>query len=403
MACMFTIGIIREGKVPADNRVAITPAHCQWLLKQYPGCKIIVQPSTKRCFPDSSYEKAGAVISDDLSGCDVLLGIKEVPISDLIDNKTYLFFSHTKKAQPHNQKLMHAMMNKNITLIDYECLEHEDGQRIIGFGFFAGVVGAHNGMMAYGNRTKEFSLPRVYQSNDYRNLIRSYFGLKLPNIKIAVTGSGRVAHGVLDIMNLMDVREVEADQYLERNFEYPVYVHLKGAELYNRKDNGTYNRDDFHKNPTEYACLFENYIAHTDILINGIYWDTDVPRLFEPEALRSKDFRIQTIADVTDDNYGSVPCNIRDANIEEPVYGVDKITLQETLPYLSNSVDVMAVGNLPNELPCDASNYFGDQLIKFVIQDLMLGKSEIIERATILQRGKLTEKYRYLSEYAAHS
>ena len=399
---MVSIGIIREGKVPEDNRVALTPSHCQWLLKQHPGCKIVVQPSGKRCFPDSSYQKAGAIISDDLSGCDILLGIKEVPVSDLIDNKTYLFFSHTKKAQPHNQKLMHAMMDKNITLIDYECLEHEDGQRIIGFGFFAGVVGAHNGIMAYGNRTKEFSLPRVYQSNDYRNLIRSYFGLKLPNIKVAVTGSGRVAHGVLDIMNLMDIQEVEPDEYISKQFSYPVYVHLKGAGLYTHKEKRTYNRDDFHKNASDYECLFEPYASYTDILINGIYWDESVPRLFEPAALQNAGFRMQTIADITDDNFGSVPCNIKDSTIENPIYGVDKQTMHETEPYLASSIDVMAVGNLPNELPCDASNYFGDQLIKFVIEDLLYGKSDIIERATILQKGQLTGRYNYLSEYAAH-
>lgn len=399
---MFTLGIIREGKIPEDNRVALTPSHCQWLLKQYTECRIIVQPSDKRCFTNSAYEKAGAIISDDLSGCDVLLGIKEVPASDLIDHKTYLFFSHTKKAQPHNQKLLHAMMDKNVTLIDYECLEHEDGQRIIGFGFFAGVVGAHNGIMAYGNRTNEFRLPRVYQSRDYRDLIRSYFGLKLPNIKVAVTGSGRVAHGVLDIMNLMDIQQVETDEYLNKEFSYPVYVHLKGAELYRHKQKRTYSRDDFHLNAHEYECLFEAYLDSTDILINGIYWDDTVPRLFELEAISHADFKMQTIADITDDTFGSVPCNIKDSTIENPVYGVDKQTLQETQPYLPTSVDVMAVGNLPNELPCDASNYFGDQLIKFVIKDLMHGKSDIIERATILRKGELSEKYNYLSEYAAH-
>ncbi len=399
---MVSIGIIREGKVPEDNRVALTPSHCQWLLKQYPDCKIVVQPSHKRCFPDSSYQKAGAVISDDLSRCNILLGIKEVPLQDLIADKTYLFFSHTKKLQPHNQKLMHKMMDKGITLIDYECLEHEDGQRIIGFGFFAGVVGAHNGIMAYGNRTNEFRLPRVYKSNDYRDLIRSYFGLTLPNIKVAVTGSGRVAHGVLDIMNLMDIQEVEADDYLSKKFSYPVYVHVKGAQLYKHKEKRTYSRDDFHLNAGDYDCLFALYLPHTDILINGIYWDESVPRLFEPEALQSAAFRIQTIADITDDNFGSVPCNIKDSTIENPVYGVDKQTMLETKPYQANSVDVMAVGNLPNELPCDASNYFGDQLIKFVIKDLMHGKSDIIERATILQKGQLTNRYNYLLEYAAH-
>jgi hypothetical protein len=333
----------------------------------------------------------------------VLLGIKEVPVAKLIPGKTYLFFSHTKKEQPHNQQLMHAMMDKGITLIDYECLEHEDGQRIIGFGFFAGVVGAHNGMMAYGNRTHTFSLSRVYQNKDYRHLINTYFGLKLPNIKIAVTGSGRVAHGVLEIMNLMDVQEVEPEEYVQRSFNYPVYVHLKGGDLYTHKDKRTYQRDEFHANPEEYECLFESYCAHTDILMNGIYWDKRIPRLFEAEAMQNSDFTIQTIADITDDASGSIPCNLGDATIQEPVYGVDKMTNTKTAPYLPASVDVVAVGNLPNELPCDASRYFGDQLIKYVLEDLLKNEnSSMIERATILKNGQLTERFEYLKDYAAH-
>jgi saccharopine dehydrogenase (NAD+, L-lysine-forming) len=360
---MLTIGLIKEEKIPADNRVALTPAHCKWLHAKVPNCRIVVEPSENRCFTDEDYRRAGAVIATDLSICDVLLGIKEVPVAKLIPNKTYLFFSHTKKEQLYNQKLMHAMMDKGITLIDYECLEHEDGQRIIGFGFFAGIVGAHNGMMAYGKRTRAFTLGRVYQVKDYRHLINTYFGLRLPNLKIAVTGSGRVAHGILEIMNLMDVQEVEPEEYVQRRFDYPVYVHLKGADLYIHKNKRTYQRDEFHTDPEEYECLFEPYCAHTDILMNGIYWDKRIPRLFEPETMQNSGFNIQTIADITDDSGGSIPCNLGDATIQDPVYGVDKMTNTKTAPYLPASVDVVAVGNLPNELPCDGSRYFGDQLI----------------------------------------
>lgn len=398
---MITIGLIREEKIPADNRVALTPAHCKWLLTKTTGFRIVVQPSPRRCFPDTAYATAGAILSEDLATCDLLLGIKEVPPSALIPNKKYMFFSHTKKQQPHNRALMHAMMDKGITLIDYECLEHEDGQRIIGFGFFAGVVGAHNGMMAWGNRTGAFTLNRVYKEKDYRHLINTYFGLKLPNIKIAVTGSGRVANGIQEIMNLMDVQEVEPDEYLQRSFGYPVYVHLKGASLYTHRHTRTYQRAAFHARPQEYECLFEPYCAHTHILMNGIYWDKTIPRLFETYTMQQPNFAIQTIADITDDAYGSIPCNLGDASIENPIYGVDKQTITKTAPYLPGSVDVMAVGNLPNELPCDASRYFGDQLIKYVLDDIA-GGSPVIQRATILQNGQLTARYNYLSAYALH-
>ena len=397
---MAKIGLIREGKSPADNRVSLTPSQCKWILKNGPGTSIAVQSSSNRCFSDREYLQAGTEVKEDLSDCDILLGIKEVPIEQLIPGKTYLFFSHTKKKQPHNQKLLRAILDKKITLVDYECLEHEDGQRIIGFGFFAGVVGAHNGMMAYGIRTGLFNLDRVYKQRSFRELIHVYFGLRLPNVKIAVTGSGRVAHGIVEIMNLMGIHEVEAEDYLKRRFSYPVYTQLKGAELYAHKLTGKYSRDDFHQNPGNYYCKFLPYSEQTDVLMNGVYWDRDVPRLFEKEDVQLPGFIIQTIADITDDVNGSVPINVGDQSIEDPVYGIDKTTLQKTAPYLPNSIDLMAVGNLPNELPRDASRYFGEQLIKYVLEDLVEGGSDIIERATIASEGKLTPGYAYLQDYA---
>lgn len=397
---MLKIGLIREGKIPADNRVALTPAQCKWIHKNHPEIKVIVQHCDTRCFIDREYEMAGVEVKENIDECDILMGIKEVPVEMLIANKKYLFFSHTKKLQPHNQKLLKAIIAKKINLVDYECLEHEDGKRIIGFGFFAGIVGAHNGMMAYGKRTGLYDLEKVNSSKNLQHLIHTYFGLKLPALKIAVTGSGRVAHGILEIMNLLGIHEVEPDEYLEKEFAYPVYVHLKGADLYAHKNNGSYSRMDFHTNPSNYNCIFNKYIPHTDILMNGIYWEKNIPRLFEMEALPGKDFRIQTIADITDDANGSVPCNIGDSTIEDPIYGVDKKTFNRTAPYLPGSVDVMAVGNLPNELPRDASRYFGEHLIKFVMKDLVEGNSKIIDRATIVKDGKLTEYFEYMKEYA---
>lgn len=399
---MLVIGLIREGKTPADNRVALTPAQCKWIQKNSTNISIFAQPSNNRSFTNKEYEQAGVILKEDLSNCDMLLGIKEVPVHMLIPNKTYLFFSHTKKKQPYNQGLMHAMMDRNITLIDYECLEHADGQRIIGFGFFAGIVGAHNGIMAYGNRTGEFSLGRVHKSKDYRELIHTYFGLKLPNIKVAVTGSGRVAHGIIEVMNLMDVQEVEPDEYLQKQFSYPVYTHLKGADLYRHKETGQYKREHFHENAADYDCLFEPYCSETDVLMNGIYWDKAAPRLFEMEALHSPAFRIQSIADITDDAFGSVPCNLGDATIDDPIYGVDRLTGVKTAPYLHGSIDVMAVGNLPNELPRDASRFFGEQLIKHILPDLLGNGSAVIDNATILKNGSLTPHFSYLTDYAAH-
>ncbi len=397
---MIKIGLIREGKVPADNRVALIPAQCKWIKEQYPSVEICVESSPDRCFSDREYRQAGITVKDSVEDCDLLLGIKEVPVAKLIPQKTYLFFSHTRKKQPYNRALMQAILANKIRLIDYECLEHEDGQRIIGFGFFAGVVGAHNGMMAYGNRTGLYSMERVFKQRSFRELIHTYFGLRLPNVKIAVTGSGRVAHGILEIMNLMGIHEVEPDDYLHRRFAYPVYTQLKGADLYGRKTDGGYSRHEFHETPQQYQCKFLPYAEQTDILMNGVYWDQQVPRLFEKNDVANDNFIIRTISDITDDADGSVPINLGDQSIEDPVYGVDRLTLQKTKPYLPNSIDVVAVGNLPNELPRDASRYFGEQLIKFVLDDLLKGGSPLIERATMTRDGALTPAFDYLQDYA---
>jgi saccharopine dehydrogenase (NAD+, L-lysine-forming) len=397
---MLKIGLIREGKIPADRRVALTPAQCKWLQKNFPDISIKVQHSPIRCYSDKEYLAAGIEVLEDLGGCDLLMGIKEVPIPSLLPGKTYMFFSHTKKLQPYNQNLFRAIIERQVTLIDYECLEHEDGTRIIGFGFFAGIVGAHNSMLAYGKRMGLFSLQRVSSVNSFQKLIHTYFGLRLPNIKIAVTGTGRVAHGVLEIMNLLGIHEVEADQYTGREFTYPVYVHLKGADLYAHQLTGQYNREDFHSNPGNYISKFGGFIPHTDILVNGVYWDQHVPRLFEAADIRQPGFRISTIGDISDDLAGSVPCNYGDGTIDDPVYGVDKQTLKRTAPYLPGSVDIMAVGNLPNELPRDASRYFGEQLIKYVLDDIRRGGTTTIHKATLVEKGVLTTAYEYMKEYA---
>ncbi len=397
---MIRIGLIKEGKIPEDSRVALIPSQCKWLSQHHKEIQIVVEHSAGRCFSDEEYKRAGIEICDDLTNCDILLGIKEVPPAQLIPNKTYLFFSHTRKKQKYNQPLLQAIIKNRITLIDYECLEHEDGQRIIGFGFFAGVVGAHNGIMVYGKRTGNFNLERVYKQRSFRELIHTYFGLHFPNVKIVVTGSGRVAHGIIEVLNLMGIHDVEPMDFIEKSYSYPVYTQLKGADLYRHKTLGNYSRDDFHTNPQQYECKFLPYTNVADILMNGVYWEKGFPRLFEKEDVTKEKFSIKVIADITDDENGSVPINLGDQTIEDPVYGVDRNTYVKTEPYLTNSIDVIAVGNLPNELPRDASRYFGEQLIKYVLKDLVENGSDIIERATIIKEGKLTAHFNYLKEYA---
>ena len=398
---MITIGLIREEKIPKDIRVALTPKQCVEVQDKY-GVKIIAETSPGRCYTDEEYRAEGIEIVDDLSVCDIILGIKEVPVDKLIEGKTYLFFSHTKKKQPYNQKLMHALIRKKIRMIDYEALTHNDGQRILGFGFFAGVVGAHNGLLTYGKKYGLYELKAAHECKDLEEMSHEYQQVHFPNFKVAVTGSGKVASGIVDVMDRADIEFVEPEDFLENTFDYPVYTHLKGSTLYRRKDTGKYAREDFHHHPQDYECLFRNYLPVTDILMNGIYWDTQIERLFEKEDIRRADYKTNVIADITCDVDGSVPLNVGASTIDVPVYGIDKSTFNKTQPFQNTEevVDIMAVDNLPNELPRDASFHFGQHLEKFILPELLMGQSAIIARATICEEGKLTPPFDYLSDYA---
>ena len=399
---MIVIGLIRERKKLPDERVAFTPRQCTYIQSKYPDVKIIVEPSPTRCFTDQEYIVEGIEMSEDLSGCDILMGIKEVPADHLIPGKTYFFFSHTKKKQAHNKNLMHTLIEKRIRMIDYECLTYPDEQRILGFGLYAGIVGAHNGLMTYGKKFRLYDLPAAHTVKSYKDLMIAYERIKLPNIKIVMTGSGKVASGVLDVLTRLDIEAVEPTDFLTHQYDYPVFTHLKGATLYARGDNNLFHRDDFHAHPEAYKCLFSSYVNQADILMNGIYWEQRIARLFEKQDIRRNDWRLNVIADITCDVDGSVPINVGSSTIASPVYGIDRNTLERCDPYqdTKDTIDVMAVDNLPNELPCDASQYFGVHLEKYILPELLKPESDILGRATICDSGKLTKKYEYLADYA---
>lgn len=397
------IGIVREGKTPQDNRTPFSPKQCAEIKRLYPEVEILVQPSPIRCFSDDEYQSQGITLQEDLSSCDILFGVKEALIDTLIDGKTYLFFSHTKKKQAHNKKLMQAFIEKKIRLIDYECLTHDDGHRIVGFGYWAGVVGAHNGLLTYGRKTGEFELQPVHTFKNFQELKDSYEFFFVPNLKIAVTGSGRVSTGVLDILNYLDIAEVSPEEYLTKTYDYPVFTHLKGHDLYERRDDASYHRDDFHQHPEDYRCKFLPYTEVSDIVMNGIYWEQRIERLFELKDLANPNFKISVLSDITCDEDGSIPCNVGSTTIADPVYGFDRKRLVRTEAYLPgrDTVEVMAVDNLPNELPRDASKYFGGYLITYVLPDLIHQvRSGVIERATICEEGHLGKHYTYLHDYA---
>lgn len=399
---MLKIGLIREEKKPPDYRVPLTPLQCADLHELFPEIDLVVEPSTNRCFSNEEYMNAGIKLQKDLTDCDILLGVKEVPVDKLLPGKTYFFFSHTKKKQDYNQNLMHSLIEKKIRMIDYEALTYEDGTRIIGFGFFAGVVGAHNGLLTFGKKHDLFHLAPANACKDMEAMMNQYRDIKLPPIKIALTGSGRVAAGLLEIMHHWDVESIEPEDFLKKEFNYPVYTLLKGSDLYENKTSNNYERDEFHHHPELYKCKFKPFTKTTDILMNGIYWDEKIDRLFEKEEVSKPEFKISVIADVTCDINGSVPINIGASTIADPVYGIDRQSFRRTTPFQNTkeTIDLMTVDNLPNELPRDASRHFGEHIIKYILPELLAAKSTILDGATICKNGKLTSSFEYLSSYA---
>ena len=394
------IGIIREGKIPPDSRVPLIPEQCAHIIKEYP-VEIKIMPSPNRCYKNEEYEALSLSMDADMASCDVLMGVKEVPIDLLIPNKTYFFFSHTIKKQSYNRKLLKAVVEKNIRLLDYETLTNDKGQRLIAFGYFAGMVGAHNGILTYGRRTKKYELKRMKDCYDYAEATAIYQSLSLPPMKIVLTGMGRVASGAAKVLTDMGVRKVSPSAYLSESFDEAVFTQLDCKDYAARKDGSDFDLQHFFKNPKDYKSIFAPYTKVSDVMINGIYWDNSAPQFFTKEEMKAADFSIRVIADVTCDiaPVSSIPSTLKASTIADPIFGYYPKTEQLATPHQDSVVDMMTVDNLPNELPRDASKAFGDQFIEHILGELLKENSAVIERATVAANGDLGSHFEYLRDY----
>ncbi len=397
------VGILREGKTPPDKRVPLTPAQCIEVQEKFPEVSIVIQPSAIRSFKDHEYAAMGIALQEDLSDCDILLGVKEVQIEDFIPGKIYLFFSHTIKKQAYNRKLLQAVLEKRIQLVDYEVLTNKDGFRIIGFGRFAGLVGAYNGLRAFGLKNKLFQLKPAHECDDLEEMLQHLDEVKLPPIKIAVTGDGRVAQGVLEILNHMNIMRISPEAYLKKvDPRQAVYVQLLPNNYAKRRDGEAFDLMHFFNHPEVYENAFQPFAKASDMLIASAYWDPKAPALFTPDEMRDDHFRIRVISDITCDIEGSIPSTKKASTIADPFYDYN-VETGEIEEAFSNPdhVSVQAVDNLPCELPKDASLDFGRNLIEKVFPSLFVEDANgVIERASITYKGKLTEKFSYLQDFA---
>jgi saccharopine dehydrogenase (NAD+, L-lysine-forming) len=397
------IGLLREEKVPPDKRVPLLPEQCQELMRLHSGLTIVAQPSDVRCAPNHAYEQAGVVLEENLSSCDYIIGIKEVPVHLLIPNKTYAFFSHTIKAQAHNKKLLQTILERNITLIDWEALVDKNGARVIAFGHFAGVVGAYNALRLYGLKTKQYEMPPAYTLESISEM-RSYLPDSLP-LRIVVTGTGRVSQGAAEILNSANFAQVSPAEFLQNPQRRECYTLLQSADYHEALNGSAFDREEFRQHPESFKSTFHRYIPSTDVLIAGAFWNPAAPRLFKLEQMKQQDFRIQLIADITCDIGGSIPSTVKPTNMYDPAYDFNRFTGRIEAPFSTapGMVTVMAVDNLPCEVPLEASRDFGKQFIDNVLPDFLSPAPDgLIARCAVAQGGKLCTPFDYLKSYVTN-
>ncbi|MCF6167542.1 NAD(P)-dependent oxidoreductase [Lutibacter sp.] len=394
------IGIIKERKNPPDRRVVLSPKKCKELLLEYPKLEIKVESSESRFFTDDDYKKEEIEVVNDVSDCDVLLGVKEVPISNLIPNKKYFFFSHTIKKQAYNRNLLRAILDKNIELYDHETITNEKGIRLVAFGRYAGIVGAYNGFRTYGLKFELFNLPKAEVLHDQLMLIDELKKIQLPNIKIVLTGKGRVSNGAKEMFDGMGLKEVSVDEFLTQTFNEPVYVQIDVLDYNKRKDGQIINEVDFFNNPQEYEGDFMRFAKVADMYIACHFYGTGSPYIYTREDAKSANFNIKVVADISCDIDGPVASTIRPSTIANPIYGYHPKTEQEVNYKNEDAIAVMAVDNLPCELPKDASEGFGDSFAKYVIPAFFNNdKDGVLERAKMTENGKLTQRFSYLQDF----
>lgn len=392
--------LIKERKNPPDRRVVFSPEKLAEARAQFPEAVFKVESSDIRVFPDEAYKALGFEVSNNVSDCDVMLGVKEVPIEALIPNKKYFYFSHTIKKQPYNRKLLQAMLERNIAMYDHETIVKKSGSRLIGFGRYAGLVGAYNGFRALGLRDGLFHLPKVETLADLNEVKAELDKITIPNIKIVLTGTGKVAQGAKEILDHLKIKQVSDALYLTTNFSEPVYCMADVMEYNRRKDRKVGFKQEFYKDPSVYESNFMPYAKQTDYFIAGHFYGNHAPFLFTREDAKDPDFRINLVADISCDVDGPVASTLRASTIADPFYGYDAKTESEVAFNAPNAITVMAVDNLPCELPKDASEGFGEMFLEHVIPAFFNNDERgILKRAKITENGKLTEKFSYLQDY----
>ncbi|KAI9193475.1 Saccharopine dehydrogenase-domain-containing protein [Polychytrium aggregatum] len=422
-----TLAIRREDKNRWERRVPLVPQDIARLVKEH-NAKVIVQPSTRRVYTDDQFADAGAIISEDLSAADIVLGVKEVPLDQLLPGKDYMFFSHTFKGQKHNMPMLQDILDKKIRLIDYELLTDDHNRRLVFFGRFAGYAGMIDGLHALGQRLLGlgFATPflNIGMSYVYRCLAdarlevtrsgQSIMDDGLPKqlgpLTFVFTGNGNVTKGALHVFKCLphewvspdDLKDLVESGNYSRHKVYLTQVQAKDYLV--RKDGQAFDNAHYKMHPEEYDSVFHEKIApYTSMLINGIFWDLKYPRLMTIEQTeklaRENRLRMLAIADISCDINGSLEFMSHASTIDHPFFMYDPIEKKSHHEVEGDGMIIMSIDNLPTEMPLEASAYFSDSLLPFV-KELILGNVDhaVLNRATIARDGSLFARHTQLQD-----
>ncbi len=431
---MTTIGIRREDKSPFEKRCPLTPDHIRRAISEY-GVDFVVQPAPLRIFKDEEFTRAGATVSEDLSKCDVVLGVKEIPKEKFEEGKAYVFFSHTAKAQSYNMDMLSQLLERNCSLVDYERISDVDGRRLVFFGYYAGLAGMLESLWSLGQRldyegksTPFSKMKRAWEYEDLADARKAVAQiatdirrLGLPEsvtpLVFGITGYGNVAKGAMSVLDELPVIEISPEDLACGNFpnnrRRNVYkVVFKEEDLVERKDGGEFNLQEYYDTPELYNGVFEDRLDQLSVLVNCIYWEEKYPRLMslaKTKAMYSgQSPKLKVVGDISCDIDGSVQATTKATTVQNPVfvYDVDK---EESIDGVEgNGPVIMAVDILPAELPKEASRHFGDSLYPFLLQlgtldaSLPFSRAEImpeIRKALIVWGGELTPEYSYLEDH----
>ncbi len=430
------LGIRREDKSPFERRVPLTPTAVRELLAVAP-VRVLVQPSSNRIYTDEEYLRAGADLHEDLAASDLVFAVKEIPVTLIEKERRYFFFSHTIKGQPYNMLLLRRMLEQKVTLVDYECIVDEAGRRLVFFGPYAGLAGMIDTLAAYGARLEweggSSLFSRIQPAYRYASLAAAEaelrrLGAELPAalaaadgapLVVGITGYGNVSQGAQRILAHLPCVEVDPLDLLQpgwaerqrRDRLYKVVFHEE--HMFRRRDGGSFDLQDYFSHPEQYEADFERFLPHLTILVNAIFWNERCPRLVTREALArlwpaGVLEKLKVIGDISIDIEGAIECSLKATHSDAPCYVYEPASGEITMGVAGDGPVIMAVDNLPCEIPRESSDEFSRALAPFlpaiVKADWNRPFAELdlpapIKRAVVIHRGELTPDFAYMRKF----